>query len=228
VTPSILLISALMAGQPAPGGHSSDVVFDAADQLARLRKSCGPLAAYYCARRLGKDVPYEDFAREVTVEEDGVSLDDVHRLLSAAGARSEVIRVDSGALSSLPTPAIIVLKPSHCVVLDGWDSESGRLRVFEPATRKTFLVPPDAIARQWTGDAIVFGERRVPRWEFFAVAGGSAAAALLLATAVGLARARFVRHPATAGATGGAGTSCGSREDLGASGGAPCGSDAGG
>lgn len=174
------VLSAVALGQP-PTRVGTEAVITAADQLARRNKSCGPLAGYYCARRLGRDVDYAEFARTAAVEDDGVSLDDVHRLLAEAGIRSEVVRCDPGRLESLPLPAILVIRPAHCVVLDGWDAETGRARVFEPASQKVHTVPAEAIRRAWTGTAIVFDEPRISRREFAATAALAALGVVLAA-----------------------------------------------
>jgi ABC-type bacteriocin/lantibiotic exporter with double-glycine peptidase domain len=170
MTPHVLTLTALALAPGAGEPLTSEQVVAAADQLARLNKSCGPISAYYCLRRLGHSVRYEDLSRGVAVEEDGVSLDDVHRLLTSAGARAEVIRAEPAALELLPAPSILVLQSRHCVVLDGFDPETGKALVFEPATRKGYKVQTDVIRRAWTGEAIVFDEPRLPRWKFYSTA----------------------------------------------------------
>jgi ABC-type bacteriocin/lantibiotic exporter with double-glycine peptidase domain len=155
MTPYALTLSALALAPGAGEPIASEQVVAAADYLA------------------------------VALEEDGVSLGEVHRLLTAAGARAEVIRAEPDALESLPAPSILVLQSRHCVVLDGFDREAGNVRVFEPATSKGYIVRGDAIRQAWTGEAIVCDEPRLPRWKFYATA---AAAMVLVLGAAALAR----------------------------------------
>ncbi len=185
MTPYALTLSALALAPGAGEPIASEQVVAAADYLARRNKSCGPISAYYCLRRLGRPVNYAELSSGVALEEDGVSLGEVHRLLTAAGARAEVIRAEPDALESLPAPSILVLQSRHCVVLDGFDREAGNVRVFEPATSKGYIVRGDAIRQAWTGEAIVFDEPRLPRWKFYATA---AAAMVLVLGAAALAR----------------------------------------
>ena len=109
------------------------------------------------------------------MEENGIRLDRLLRLARSFGLPAQALAFEPKDLSAVPTPAILVTRDQHCVVLDRLDALSGQASIFEPATRRVGPESIDFLTAQWTGEAIVFSTPPLS-WAAFwslAIAGGA-------------------------------------------------------
>lgn len=126
-------------------------------QVEVVRKSCGPRAIWFCLRKLGKNVDWES-VRDKTdgiFKADGFSLKDLLDLLRQFDAEGMAISGKPENLTLLPSPAIIVVSAKHCLVLDTV-LPGDKVRVFEPTQARFYETSAQAIARNWTGQGIIF------------------------------------------------------------------------
>lgn len=84
----------------------------------------------------------------------------------------------------LPAPAILVIKPAHCVVFEGLTEDGRGVRYFEPSNGQMKTVAREAMSREWTGEAIVYQSPELSWRAFLAWVGFGAAAATVMGVPV--------------------------------------------
>lgn len=151
-----LVLSLCLGIDPSVDSISSDDLDHYAAKVVKARKDCGPVAVWYCLRRLGQAVPPEDVMRRADLREDGTSLRSLLQLASSFGHEAQALEVDCDSLESLPVPTILVIGRRHCVVYEGLEPDGGRVRLFEPSVCKLKTVERSHLCRSWTGEVIVF------------------------------------------------------------------------
>ena len=162
MTPLFFVALSLLSASPptpAPAGAVSADELDA--QAARARraiKTCGPVAVCYCLRKSGRDVKLKDVLSHAKLGEEGTSVADLLVLLSSFEMPGEVLSGDKTDLEALPSPAILLIGRSHCVVFEGFEDGGRNVRYFEPSDGSIRIVPREVMSRDWTGEVIVFGK----------------------------------------------------------------------
>jgi len=162
MTPLLFVALSLLstpATDTAPAAAASADDLDA--QAARARraiKTCGPVAVCYCLRKSGRDVKLQDVLSRAKLGDEGTSVPDLLELLSSYGMPGEMLSGDKTDLEALPSPAILLIGRSHCVVFEGLENEGQSVRYFEPSDGSMRTVPRAVMSRDWTGEVIVFGK----------------------------------------------------------------------
>jgi prepilin-type processing-associated H-X9-DG protein len=154
----LLLAPQIVTQAPAHHVNSAELV-GLAETAHANRAACGPLAMWFSLRQLGHVVDAQELVELAAPSEKGVSLNKVLELADAYGRNARAIQTSKTRLSLLPTPAILVVdRGKHCMVCSQFDSTFERAKVFEPTTMELTWIDTDDLARQWTGEAIVFSD----------------------------------------------------------------------
>lgn len=160
MTSLILILSSLLSTSSpstAPAGAvSADELDTQAARARQARKTCGPVAACYCLRKLGRDVKLKDVLARAKLGDEGTSIPDLLDLLASFGMQGEVLTGEKSDLEALPSPSILLIGRSHCIVFEGLEDGGRTVRYFEPSNGSMRVVPREAMSREWTGEVIVF------------------------------------------------------------------------
>lgn len=164
----ILLLSLCLAGGPDSAISSENLdVYKVSVQ--RARKSCGPVALWYCLKSLGHDVAVQDVVDRTDVGEEGTSLSNLLEVSASFGLPGRAVHGDRAHLTALPTPAILIVDSTHCVVLEGTDAVGLLAHIFEPTLAHRKSVPLKELQQGWSGTAILFSDPPLSSWGFGAV-----------------------------------------------------------
>lgn len=178
---SLLIVSA-----SPETGLTTDRLDAYADQVEINRMSCGPTALWYCFRQFGLDVDRWRLCGETGVGSEGTSLESLLRASAAHGLDAHGITSPTKDLHSLPVPSIIVVGRNHCVVYEGIDRDGDDeiVSLFDPATARILTAPREMVAKNWTGEAIVFERPHCSTTAFWIIAGCMALATNILTTGI--------------------------------------------
>ncbi len=162
---AILLLCAVpnVDGADQQAGLSTAQLDSYGAAVQKARRCCGPLAVWYCLHRLGRQVDVEDVMHRIPVEEKGASLDSLGAALDDYGVAHQFLRATERNVARLPSPCILVLGGSHCIVSDGMTADGTGLRVFDPARRWLKVLPIGDLQRSWDGTCIVFAPPKPSR-----------------------------------------------------------------
>jgi ABC-type bacteriocin/lantibiotic exporter with double-glycine peptidase domain len=152
----------LPAGFFATAGGEDSISIEELDQhLSQIRREenlCGPRAAWYCLRRMGRPVNWREVLGRCRLGDDGMSLEDLQKLLASFEVPARGLVGGASRLDSLPVPCLLVTGSRHCIVLEGIDKANGEATFFEPARGKVITAPLAILEAQCSGEAIVFDE----------------------------------------------------------------------
>lgn len=197
MTPAFLLVSFLtIAG--ADGSVSSEDLDHHFREIRRVRNLCGPRAAWWCLRRTGRPVEWEDVLSRSRLDEDGMNLEEIQSLFASFGVPVRCLVGEASRLHSLPLPCLVVLGSRHCIVLERIDKNEGRATFFEPARGEVLTVPLAALESQCSGEVIALDDPGVWSAGYLGgIAGGALATVALWGTAVFLIRRRPTGVPSS-------------------------------
>jgi hypothetical protein len=109
---------------------------------------------------------------EAKLNDKGINVKNLLHLIQsfAPSTNPKALVGQSEDLESLPVPSILLID-NHCVVYDGFDRDTGKVRIFEPVTRKVALEPAKQVHRFWGGEVICFADpQMLPRAYVAAIA----------------------------------------------------------
>jgi hypothetical protein len=174
------LLTGCLAFMGADGAISSEDLDRHFSEIRRARNLCGPRAAWYCLRRTGRAVEWEEVLGRCHMGDDGMSLEEIQGLFASFGVPARGMVGEASHLGSLPLPCLVVLDSRHCVVLEGIDKTKGEAKLFEPARGEVLTVPLGALEAQCSGEAILLDESGLPPAAFFGCIGLGIVAVLAL------------------------------------------------
>ena len=128
-----------------------------------LQLSCGPQALGMVLVGLDKDAAAEKVKEVVAPNERGFSMAELQKLAAKNGVKMRGFRADTGQLSQLALPAILHYDygsdaqgkvSGHFVTLQGVDSQSEMVRVFDPLSKKSVRLSYAQMKRQWSGQGL--------------------------------------------------------------------------
>ncbi len=162
MTPLILVLSSLLTtsspSSALAGAVSSDELDAQADRARQALRTCGPVAAWYCLRKSGRDVKLKDVLACAKLGEEGTSIPDLLDQLASFGMPGEILSYEKTDLEALPSPSILLIGRSHCVVFEELEDDGRSVRYYEPTNGSMRVVPREMMSREWTGEVIVFGK----------------------------------------------------------------------
>jgi ABC-type bacteriocin/lantibiotic exporter with double-glycine peptidase domain len=162
----LVILMSLCFSQTAEAGITQDNLEAYLVELQQVRNQCGPRAAWYCLRRLGIQVELKDVLEQTHLTEQGVTLEELVRLLSCYDVPAWIKKGDPAKVSLLPVPAILVIDSVHCVVFNGYDSSSSTVDLFDPAIGKTLTIPAEHLTEHWSGEVLLVTAPRLS-WPTF-------------------------------------------------------------
>lgn len=126
------------------------------------RKLCGPICLWYCLRQHGIDLPLSDVTQKAALTPYGMPFNDLVALSKRLGLAAHAVQFEPSEIASLPTPSIVVVNDSHCIVYLGQDRDVGTHMIFEPVTG---VVGPedDAVLRRAASGVAISFEAAAPR-----------------------------------------------------------------
>ncbi len=190
MTPAYLL-AAFLTVAGADGSVSSEDLDHQFRDIRRARNLCGPRAAWWCLRRTGRPVEWEEVLSRSRVDEDGMNLEEIQALFASFGVPVRCLVGEASRLHSLPLPCLVVLRSRHCVALERIDKNEGRATFFEPAQGELLTAPLAALESQFSGEVIVVDDPGVSLAGYLGgIAGGALAIVALWGTAGFLLRRR--------------------------------------
>lgn len=107
---------------------------------------------------MGRDVKLKEVLARAKLGDEGTNIPNLLDLLASFGMPGEILSGERSDLEALPSPSILLIGSSHCVVFEGLEDGGRTVRFFEPSNGSMRVVPREAMSRDWTGKVIVFGK----------------------------------------------------------------------
>ena len=126
--------------------------------------ACGPQALGMVMVGLHKTAGADKIRQTAATRSQGVSMADLQNLAWQNGVKMRGFRADVGQLSKIPLPAILhydfgsdsskSTKSGHFVTLQGVDSKSEMVRLFDPLLERSARISYAQLNRQWSGQGL--------------------------------------------------------------------------